>query len=238
MTRVTCPAVLVTTVRRRFGPLEALRGVDLTVPEGSTVALFGSNGAGKTTLLRVLAGLLRPSAGRVDLFGEPPPASPQIRRRIGVVAHESFLYPDLSAAENLRYYSRLYGVSDSSRALDLLESFGLEAFAQRPVRTYSRGMLQRLSFARAILHRPDLLLLDEPFAGLDPTVSEILEQTLHSLHTDGVTIIFSSHDLDTGLRIADRAVILGGGRIAWDSGAVRPSIGEAREAYERTFTRV
>jgi heme exporter protein A len=217
--------------------MEALKGVDFAVQTGSCVALFGSNGAGKTTLLRVLAGLLRPTSGRVELLGIPLPGSPDLRRRIGVVAHDSFLYPDLSAAENLRYYARLYGVSNATRSSELLANFGLEAVAHRPVRTYSRGMLQRLSLARAILHGPELLLLDEPFAGLDPAVSALLEQTLHSLHASGATIIFSSHDLDGGLRIAHRVVIMSSGRIAWDSGSTRPSIDEARDAYARTCGR-
>jgi len=227
-------AVAAVAVRRRFGPMEALKGVDLTVPAGSCVALFGSNGAGKTTLLRVLAGLLRPTSGRVALLGVPLPGTPQLRRRIGVVAHDSFLYPDLSAVENLRYYARLYGITDTARPGELLTRFGLETAAARPVRTYSRGMTQRLSLARAILHRPELLLLDEPFAGLDPAVTGLVERTLRALHAEGATIIFSSHDLDGGLRIAHRAVIMFGGRIAWDSGATRPSIDEARQAYERT----
>jgi ABC-type multidrug transport system ATPase subunit len=170
----------------------------------------------------------------VEIFGVPLPGSPQLRRRIGVVAHESFLYPDLSALENLRYYARLYGLEGSKRAFELLDNFGLREFGQRSVRTYSRGMTQRLSLARAILHRPDLLLLDEPFAGLDPTVSQTVEQTLRSLHSDGVTILFSSHDLEGGLRIADRAVIMFGGRIAWHCGDASPSLDEAREAYERS----
>ena len=237
MKETTGPAVLATGVRRRFGPIEALKGVDLAVSRGSTVALFGSNGAGKTTLLRVLSGLLRSSAGFVEIFGVPLPGSPDDRRRIGVVAHESFLYPDLSAVENLRYYARLYGVEGSIRPLELLDGFGLREFGQRPVRTYSRGMTQRLSLARAVLHKPDLLLLDEPFAGLDPTVSGVVEQTLRSLHADGVTIVFSSHDLDGGLRIADRAVIMFDGRMAWDSGDARPSLEETRKAYERTSIR-
>lgn len=233
MTQQDAPAVLAVAVRRRFGPMEALRGVDLSVPIGSCVTLFGSNGAGKTTFLRVLAGLLRTTAGRVELLGVPMPGSPQLRRRIGVVAHDSFLYPDLSAVENLRYYARLYGVTDADRPAELLASFGLEAAAERPVRTYSRGMVQRLSLARAILHRPELLLLDEPFAGLDPVVSELLERTLHSLNAAGATIIFSSHDLEVGLRIAHRAVIMRGGRVAWDSGDTQPSIDMARAAYHR-----
>jgi heme exporter protein A len=227
-------AVCAVAVRRRFGPTEALKGVDFSVPAGSCVALFGSNGAGKTTLLRVLAGLLRPTSGRIALLGVPLPGSPELRRKIGVVAHDSFLYPDLSGVENLRYYARLYGVTEANRPAELLARFGLETAAERPVRTYSRGMTQRLSLARAILHQPDLLLLDEPFAGLDPAVSGLVERTLRSLHADGATIIFSSHDLDGGLRIAHRAVIMFGGRIAWDSGTTRPSIDEAREAYERT----
>ena len=237
MTEHDSSAVSAVAIRRRFGPMEALKGVDLCVEVGSCVALFGSNGAGKTTLLRVLAGLLRPTSGRVSLLGVRMPGSPQLRRRIGVVAHDSFLYPDLSAAENLRYYARLYGVSDADRPTEILSDFGLQAVAHRPVRTYSRGMLQRLSLARAILHRPELLLLDEPFAGLDPAVSALLEQTLRSLHAGGATIIFSSHDLEGGLRIAHRAVIMFGGRIAWDSGTSRPSIDDARDAYERTSVR-
>lgn len=237
MTRNDPPAIVATGVRRRFGPLEALKGVDLAVEEGSSIALFGSNGAGKTTLLRVLAGLLRPTGGRVELFGVPLPGSPQLRRRLGVVAHDSFLYPDLSALENLRYYARLYGVTDARRPSELLASFGLAAAASRPVRTYSRGMLQRVSLARAILHRPDLLLLDEPFAGLDPGVSALLERTLLSLHAAGATIVFSSHDLEGGLRVGQRAVIMGGGQIVWDSGTASPSLDETRDAYERTYAR-
>jgi heme exporter protein A len=238
VTKREAPAVSAVEVRRRFGPLEALKGIDIVVECGTSVALFGSNGAGKTTLLRVLAGLLRPTSGTVELFGVPLPGSPQLRRRVGVVAHETFLYPDLSAAENLRYYARLYGVPDTDRPSELLADFGLAAVSQRPVRTYSRGMLQRLSLARAILHRPELLLLDEPFAGLDPAVSALVEQTLQALHADGATIVFSSHDLEGGLRIAQRAVIMYGGRIAWDSGTARPSFEEARDAYERASPRI
>jgi len=215
-----------------------VKGVDLTVAAGSSLALFGSNGAGKTTLLRVLAGLLRATTGTVKLFGVPLPGSPKLRRRIGVVAHESFLYPDLSASENLKYYARLYGITDADRPSELLAHFGLEAVARRPVRTYSRGMLQRLSLARAILHRPELLLLDEPFAGLDPAVSSLVEQTLHTLHAAGATVVFSSHDLEGGLRVAERAVIMCAGRVAWDSGASRPTFEETRNAYERASARV
>jgi heme exporter protein A len=217
--------------------MEALKGVDLRVHTGSCVALFGSNGAGKTTLLRVLAGLLRPTSGQASILGVRLPGSPELRRRIGVVAHDSFLYPDLSAIENLRYYARLYRLNDIDRPRELLAHFGLQGVAERPVRTYSRGMSQRLSLARAILHRPEVLLLDEPFAGLDPAVSALLEQTLASLHLAGATIVFSSHDLQGGLRLAHRAVIMSGGRIAWDSGTSRPTIDDARDAYERTSVR-
>jgi heme exporter protein A len=227
------PAVRLTDVRRRYGVVDALRGIDLRVERGTALAMFGSNGAGKTTLLRVIAGLLRPFSGRIELFGENRPRDPQLRRRIGVVGHESFLYPDLSALENLRFYSQLYAVTDDRRGPDLLSALGLEAVSSRPVRTFSRGMLQRLALARAILHDPELLLLDEPFAALDPVATAAVEEILRCLKIKGVTLLFSTHDIEGGLRLADRVIVMDRGRIAWDSLHTLPTSADVREIYTR-----
>lgn len=231
------PALRATAVRRRFGAFEALRGVDLMIPCGSTVALFGSNGAGKTTLLRVLAGLLRANSGRIELFGVALPGPASLRRRVGIVAHETFLYRDLTALENLRYYARLYGVENPDRATRLLTRLGLESVADRAVQTYSRGMQQRLALARAVLHEPELLLLDEPFVALDPAASEVVEGMLAELREGGVTIVFSSHDLEAGVRVSDRALIMDKGRVLWDSQAEKPTLSVTREVYARVTIR-
>jgi heme exporter protein A len=193
-----------------------LDGVDLTVEAGELVVLLGANGAGKTTLLRVLATLLRPSGGTLTLFGEDaarrPPAS---RRRVGHVGHESACYPDLSGRENLEFYAELHAVPDAGRRIDdLLSWAGLESAARRPVRVYSRGMVQRLALARALLHGPELLLLDEPFSGLDPAASARLETLLGDLRRSGHAIVLSTHDLERLAALATRVAILHRGRIA------------------------
>ncbi len=224
-------AVAVRGLERRFGTLRVLRGLDLEVAAGDTVAIFGSNGAGKTTFLRILAGLLSPDRGEVSLFGTPLPGPASLRRRIGVVAHDSYLYGDLTAAENLDYYGRLYGVADGDRSLSLLERVSLADAADRPVRTFSRGMLQRLALARAMLHEPDLVLFDEPFSGLDPTGATLLFETLDELKRAGCTILLTTHDFARGLGCADRAVMLHGGRVAWQSRDGVPTAAEMAEIF-------
>src|SRR5215216_204068 len=162
------PAVALERVGRAYGERVALRDVSFTLPAGATVAVFGANGAGKTTLLRVLAGLLRPHAGRAIVLGaELPRESYRARGRTGLLAHEPLLYRDLTVRENLRFHARLHGV-DAGRVEALCAQVGLAARADDPVRTLSRGMTQRAAICRAVLHTPELLLLDEPFANLDP----------------------------------------------------------------------
>jgi heme ABC exporter ATP-binding subunit CcmA len=205
-------------LRRTFAGVTVLAGVDLVVEGGECVALLGANGAGKTTLLRVLATLLRPSAGRLRLFGEDaalrPPA---VRRKIGYVGHESACYVDLTARENLAFYAELYDVADAgARVAELVEWTGLGTAVRRPVRTFSRGMLQRLALARALLHRPELLLLDEPFSGLDPQATATLEALLAELRATGHAIVLSSHDVPRAAALASRVVMLHRGRIDWD----------------------
>ena len=208
-------------LRRTFAGVTVLAGVDLVVEGGECVALLGANGAGKTTLLRVLATLLRPSAGRLVLFGEDATARPTaVLRRIGYVGHESACYGDLTASENLAFYAELYGVADAERRIaELVEWAGLDGAARRPVRTYSRGMMQRLALARALVHRPELLLLDEPFSGLDPQATAMLETLLVELRTSGHAIVLSTHDVPRAAALATRVVMLHRGRIDWDGTA-------------------
>jgi heme ABC exporter ATP-binding subunit CcmA len=211
------PPIVAEGLRRDFGGAPVLAGLDLTVDAGEVVVLLGANGAGKTTLLRVLATLLRPSGGSLRIFGEDasrrPPAA---RRRLGHVGHESACYPDLTGQENLQFYAELHGVPDpAGRIADLLRWAGLEGAARRPVRVYSRGMAQRLALARALLHGPELLLLDEPFSGLDPAGTTRLQTLLAELRLSGHAIVLSTHDIERVAPVATRVAILHRGRIAW-----------------------
>jgi len=198
-------AIALEGLERRFGDRPALRGVSVRVGEGQTLAVFGANGAGKTTLLRVLATLLRPHAGSVSVLGASLPGEAwKVRGRVGFVGHEPLLYPDLTARENLLFHARLHRV-DSARADRLLREVGIDARAGDPVRELSRGMVQRLAAARAVLHDPAVLLLDEPRAGLDPAAAEHLEPLIG--RASGRTRVLVTHDVDRGLREAD--VVLG-----------------------------
>jgi heme exporter protein A len=212
------PAALeVEHVSKRFGNTLALDDLDWTVERGDAVALFGPNGAGKTTLLRLCATLLRPSHGTIRVLGlDAATRGPAVRRRIAVLGHESWLYPDLSARENLRFYARLFGVADApARVAALIEQLGLEGWSHRPVGVLSRGLLQRVALARVLLHEPDLLLLDEPFTGLDLEARDWLCAVLRDAHRRGVTLVMSTHDVGHGLALCTAALILTRGRIAW-----------------------
>jgi heme exporter protein A len=224
---------------RAFGGVPVLAGVDLAVDAGEVVALLGPNGAGKTTLLRVLALLLRPHAGRLRLFGvEGSAALPPLRRRIGYAGHESLCYADLTAAENLAFYARLFDVADAPRRIErLLAWAGLEGAARRPVRTYSRGMTQRLALARALLHAPDLLLLDEPYSGLDPEAADALQEQLGELRAAGHAIVLTTHDVERAAPIATRLAILDRGRIAWVHDGRAPDVVVIAEAYRAVIAR-
>lgn len=200
---------------KNYGLNPVLRGVDLQVAEGEFVALVGSNGAGKTTLLRILATLAKPGAGLVQVGGwQLPKSAGKIRRHIGLVSHHSLLYNDLTAAENLAFYARLYGLGDREHlVLAALKAVGLSAQQRDPVRTFSRGMLQRLTIARATLHQPEILLLDEPYTGLDQEASRILESLLEQEKARGRTILMITHDFARGLNLCDRIAILNRGKI-------------------------
>lgn len=201
------------SLTKTFGPVPVLRGIDLTINAGECVALFGPNGAGKTTLLRVLATLARPTLGAVQVAGHALPAEAEsVRRKLGVVAHHPLVYGDLTAEENLKFYARMYRV-DGRALLPLLERVGLAARRRDLVRTFSRGMLQRLALARALLHAPEVLLFDEPYTGLDPTGAALLDDVLAELRAEGRTVLMTSHDLAHGFALADRSVVLVKGKL-------------------------
>ncbi|HWY17663.1 MAG TPA: heme ABC exporter ATP-binding protein CcmA [Solirubrobacteraceae bacterium] len=195
---------------RRYGEREALSDVSLSLESGRTLVVFGPNGAGKTTLLRVLATLLRPHAGRVEVLGcTLPDEAWRARGRIGLLAHEPLLYRELTPRENLRFHARLHGVA-SHRVDELLASVGIDGRADEPLRTLSRGTVQRIAVARAVLHDPELLLLDEPRANLDPAAIELVEPLIGA--SSGRTRVISSHDPGGGLAEADIVLGLHDGR--------------------------
>ena len=202
------PALELAGLIRRYGEREALSGVGLALPPGRTLVVFGPNGAGKTTLLRVLATLLRPHSGRVRVLGSDLPEDAwALRGRVGLLAHEPLLYRELSGAENLRYHARLHGVGEE-RVAELLDAVALGGRADEPVRTLSRGMVQRVAVARAVLHDPELLLLDEPYANLDPAAIELVAPLI-GVGGDGRrrTRVLCSHD--PGRDLAEADVVLG-----------------------------
>ncbi|MFV1858379.1 MAG: heme ABC exporter ATP-binding protein CcmA [Anaerolineales bacterium] len=201
---------------KAFGVKLVLRGLDFRVAEGEFVAVVGPNGAGKTTLLRILASLSRPTMGEVTLAGFQIPAqSGAARRVLGVVSHQPMLYGDLTADQNLRFFGRMYGVSDlDDRISEVLSIVGLGPRRYDLVREYSRGMQQRLAIGRGILHRPELLLFDEPHTGLDPDAADMLDGLLEKVTGEGRTVVMTSHDLTRVGELATRVDILSGGRIA------------------------
>jgi heme exporter protein A len=213
-------------LERRYGDRTALSGVTVTVPAGATLAVFGSNGAGKTTLLRVLAALLRPHAGAASVLGSALPDDAwKVRGKIGYLGHESLLYRDLTVRQNLLFHARLHGVP-IERVDEAITSVGLERRTGDPVRELSRGMVQRAAVARATLHGPAVLLLDEPRANLDPAAAEALEPLIG--RTSGKTRVLVSHDVDTALAEADLALGLQAGRQVF---AARADVATVRGLY-------
>ena len=203
---------------KRFGPRRVLKELDLEVPQGQCLALIGPNGAGKTTLLRILAGLSRPNSGSVSIAGfDLRSAAEQARRRVGFLSHQPLLYDELTAQENLHFFGVMYDVPDlDARISALLAQVGLRRCRSDRVRTYSRGMKQRLSIARALLHTPEVLLLDEPYTGLDQGASEMLDEVLSQSITTSHTVVLTTHDLSQGLRFSQRAIILAQGVIHFE----------------------
>jgi len=210
---------------KRFGMKAVLRGLDFRVERGEFVALLGPNGAGKTTFLRILSSLARPSMGEVRVAGyQLPSQAAAVRARLGVVSHMPLLYGDLTAEENLDFYARLYGIPfPATRSSEVLQMVGLESRRRDLVRTFSRGMQQRLAIGRAVLHDPDVMLFDEPYTGLDQEASSMLDEVLRSVAAEGRTVVMTSHDLARAEDLATRFDILSRGIIA--ASATHDSLG-------------
>jgi heme exporter protein A len=227
------PAIEVRKVTKAFGHQVALRGVDLQVAEGEFLTLFGPNGAGKTTLIRVIASLARPSSGTVRLCGEDlGRAAVALRRHLGLISHNPLLYGDLTAEENLRFFARMYDLPEAgARIQAVLDQVGLLARQRDPVRGFSRGMVQRLTIARAILHDPAIMLLDEPYTGLDLQAADMLRAVLQDLAASNRTVILTTHNLEQGLEMCHRAAILHRGRMAWQGARADVDLAAMKDIY-------
>ncbi len=213
------PALEAASLVRDYGPVRAVDRVSFRLRPGEFLSVFGPNGAGKTSLLRLLAGGLRPTKGEVRVSGTRLAAGDRAARgRIGILSHLSFLYGRLTARENLRFYGRLHGVDDlDARISARLAEVGLAPRAESPVDTLSRGTVQRLAVARALLHDPEIVLLDEPYTGLDAYAGAMLQEVLSALRDGGRTVVMVTHDLRRGLELADRVAIQVRGRFAFDA---------------------
>ncbi len=218
---------------KNYGLHAVLRGVNLHVKKGEFVTLVGTNGAGKTTLMRIVATLLKPTSGDVLIGGWPLPGhADQVRQHIGLVSHQALLYGDLTAGENLQFFARLYQLDhQTDRVEKALKEVGLAARKRDPVSTFSRGMIQRLTIARATLHEPDILLLDEPYTGLDQDAAHLLDSLLEREMDKGRTILMITHDLIHGWNLSHRSVILNRGKIVREVNRGEASPAEFLDIY-------
>lgn len=234
MTAAGVPAVEAVAVEKWYGPLRAVRGISFTLAPGEFLTVFGPNGAGKTTLLRMLCGAVAPSRGSVLIAGEDTrKGEDEWRRKIGLLSHQTFLYPGLTAGENLDFYARLYSLADRpARVAEALSSVGLLERRDDRVRTFSRGMQQRVALARTLLHDPEVVFLDEPYTGLDPHAAASLRAVLEKLRDGRRTVVLVTHNLSQGLELADRVAVQVAGE--WVSDEPRSAIDAAR--WERVYT--
>jgi len=227
--------IRVRNLSKSFGRRPVLTDLDLDVAEGDCLALLGPNGAGKTTLLRIIAALSKPASGSVRVAGVDLRQDPiSARKQIGFLSHQPLLYGDLSAEENLMFYARMYDVHNPRRRIqELLTQVGLASYRHDPVRTFSRGMTQRLAIARAFLHDPSVLLLDEPYTGLDRQAAAMLDRVLHAVGLHARTVILTTHELEHAWRVSNRAALLVGGRIVYGQTRDARDPAAFRREYER-----
>ena len=218
---------------KRFGHLKAVDQVDFELESGKSIAIFGGNGAGKTTLIKIIATLIQPTSGTVLVDNsELKKNSNAVRADLGLISHSLFLYSDLNALENLRYFGRLYGVENlDMRIEELLSKFGLLPRMYDPARTYSRGMLQRLALARAVIHEPKLLLLDEPFTGLDRSAAHTLMDYMGEHKSSGGTTLLVTHNLERGYKSAEKLAVMTNGKMVWSGDSHEVSIDEFKKIY-------
>jgi len=214
----TCFDIHIEGLSKSFGSLDALAGIDLSVGEGEFLTIFGPNGAGKTTLLRILSSLTKPTKGKVLIAGHDIKKEPQeIRKSVGFISHQPFLYESLSAFENIRFFASMYGISNADeKAAEVIRRVGLENRRHDLVRTFSSGMKQRLAVARAIVHDPKILLLDEPYSGLDQHGTRIFNEMLKLLKTQKRTILMTTHNISEGFELSDRVAILSNGTFVFE----------------------
>lgn len=205
-------------ITKVLGEKMVLRGIDLQIEQGESVAILGANGAGKSTWLKIAAGLLKPTSGDILLHGKTRKTDDyEYQKQIGYLGHQSFLYDSLSPVENLTFFAKLYQLEQRGKRIDqLIADVGLSLFKHEPVRTFSRGMIQRLAIARTILHEPTILFLDEPYTGLDKQAVTMFNGLLAELREKGVTIVMVTHDFEYITEVCDRIVVLRKGKIAED----------------------
>lgn len=218
---------------KTIGDKMILRGVNFTVKKGETVAILGPNGAGKSTVLKILGGLMKASSGEITIDGlDFKKNIHEIKRKIGFLAHNSFLYDHLTPLENLKYYGKLYGVNDvEKRAEQLIKEVGLSFFTHEPVRSFSRGMIQRIAIARAIIHQPEILLFDEPHTGLDQQAIKLLNDVILRMKQEGATILMVTHDFQQAIETCDRFLIIKNGKIVDDLQNVEKNLTMITEKY-------
>ncbi|MGH7890209.1 MAG: ABC transporter ATP-binding protein [Thermodesulfobacteriota bacterium] len=218
---------------KSYGNFQALRGVDLRVKKGEFFTIFGPNGAGKTTLIKLLSTLTKPTSGKITLANHDIKKEPdKVRSLIGVISHDPYLYENLSALENIKFFASLYDIPQADeKAIEVIKQVGLESRVYDLVRTFSRGMKQRLAVARAIVHAPKILLLDEPYTGLDQHGSRIFGEILKWLKSQARTILMTTHNIEEGLGISDRVAILSGGRIVYECDPRGVEIERFKEVY-------
>ena len=230
------PVVEVSNLTRNFGPRRAVAGVSFSLLPGECLALFGPNGAGKTTLLRVLAGLLKPTSGNASVSGIELPGGAPARTQVGLISHHTMLYEALSPRENVAFAARLYGIRDASpRVEDALRRMAMLERADAPVRSLSRGMQQRVSIARAMVHSPRLVLADEPYSGLDESGARSLTALLEELRSAGTAIVIVTHNLVEGLELATRAAVMKAGKFVRTDAADRIERGSYAVTYREAL---